>query len=1040
MPSVELMAAARSVRIWRQPLRLAVECIAGVLRLGGNRRDKRLVLFLDDLCQQCGALIELLDKDAGLFVHAPHDLAGALFKRAGNEAGTLVEAGEQSRGALVEIAGNVGPAAFDCTRNCIGAVVNAAKQAIRALVDFARDSGRALLHRLGNFACTVIQTPKQAVRAAVDALRDRAGAHFDCGRDVVDAAVQSADEAGRALVDAAGDCLRPLFDFLGNDGGTLVEPDEQACGALVQPVGQGIGAQFQALGHRAAAGFKFAGNRMRAAVEALEQASRALVDAIRDLVGAQNDLARNRMRDSVEAAKQVLRAGRHFIGNRFQTLVEAAQQFLRARRHFSRNRSEAVVEATQKPLRAFLDALRECTGASFDIAKQCLRAFFHALRDHAAALVEAAQQPLRALVDALRDHAAALVEAAQQPLRALVDALRDGASALVEAAQQPLRALVEALRDCAAALVESTQQPLRALVHPAFESARPFVHLGSDEVGALVETDKEAGRALVDFAGNGACAFADLRNEFAGALLELAGKRLRALVELCGQCSGALIQNAGDLADPICDVVRQVGDARVDFADQRAIALLDQPRNAVGRLRRAGKAEFDGRANGLVAFVEGTRQVRRAGPKRFLDPRGAAVDSFADPTGQRFQRGVLLAQFVHHLANLAGQRVSETGKALRNGVVDRRGQFAQHLVECLRAHAQGIDQVRATRRHVLVETVELYRKLVGMGAEYFQQRLAALAHIGFDEIETRSEFDRPRAQGHFYFARHGLARLANAGSARLQQRGDGLANHVDLLADLLRLFRKGRAGIVGDLRQRALQLLAGGRKQRNEVVSCLAQRRGDRVVAHAKCIAHAHRRLVDRRLDASGYEVEFVREARMRIGKRLAQFVGVVDDLDAFGGEFVDEAAKPDLGIGVGAFEVAHLGLHERFEFRSPADRPLHPVANGRDFAPDGPADRRDGINGDFFRLQQPDRRFRHRSCSYPHFLRAAHHCRERPEQQDGNDHRSPDQRKRKPVHRLRLQQPVTRAEPVQCAAQHEPASRKQPGRPVHAAGRLFLQ
>ena len=147
---------------------------------------------------------------------------------------------------------------------------------------------------------------------------------------------------------------------------------------------------------------------------------------------------------------------------------------------------------------------------------------------------------------------------------------------------------------------------------------------------------------------------------------------------------------------------------------------------------------------------------------------------------------------------------------------------------------------------------------------------------------------------------------------------------------------------------------------------------------------------------------EFLRQRLARAKERRAGVVGVDDNRFAFARQFVDEKPNAPFILGVGAFEVGHLGAHDHFQFAGPCQRAFDAVSHGGGFAPDRLRERDDLFGGDRFRLDEPDGHFGHGVGDEPHLMRAARHQSGEEEKNERRDQRCERQnrlrRERQPV------------------------------------------
>ena len=134
--------------------------------------------------------------------------------------------------------------------------------------------------------------------------------------------------------------------------------------------------------------------------------------------------------------------------------------------------------------------------------------------------------------------------------------------------------------------------------------------------------------------------------------------------------------------------------------------------------------------------------------------------------------------------------------------------------------------------------------------------------------------------------------------------------------------------------------------------------------------------------DVAG-RADLVAQRLVRAGDRGAHALGMGDHGFALAAETVDQRADAGVVLGIGAFDLVDFGVDQRFELDGARQRALDAFAHGRDFAAHGLADHHDAVLGQVFRLGEAERHFGHRLGGHAHFLRAAHHGGEGPEQDD---------------------------------------------------------
>ena len=103
----------------------------------------------------------------------------------------------------------------------------------------------------------------------------------------------------------------------------------------------------------------------------------------------------------------------------------------------------------------------------------------------------------------------------------------------------------------------------------------------------------------------------------------------------------------------------------------------------------------------------------------------------------------------------------------------------------------------------------------------------------------------------------------------------------------------------------------------------------------------------------------------------------------ALAAQSVDQ--KPDARgiLRIGALDLVDLGVNEGFEFDGAGKGAFDAFAHGRNLAANGLADHHHPVLGEIFRLGETKCHFGHGLCGNPHFLGAANHRGESPEQDD---------------------------------------------------------
>ena len=175
----------------------------------------------------------------------------------------------------------------------------------------------------------------------------------------------------------------------------------------------------------------------------------------------------------------------------------------------------------------------------------------------------------------------------------------------------------------------------------------------------------------------------------------------------------------------------------------------------------------------------------------------------------------------------------------------------------------------------------------------------------------------------------------------------------------------------------------------------------------------------------------------MRPGDRCTHALGVVDHRLAFAAEAVDQVTDARFVARIGALEFVHFRMYERLELDGASKRALEAFAHCLHLAANCLADHHHAVGGKLLRLGEANGNFGHRLGGKTHFLSAADHHREAPEQDDRYDNRDDQADELRCSHQLldradlpqrRLEQHVshhgTASDPGQREERYEPVDR----------------
>jgi hypothetical protein len=232
-----------------------------------------------------------------------------------------------------------------------------------------------------------------------------------------------------------------------------------------------------------------------------------------------------------------------------------------------------------------------------------------------------------------------------------------------------------------------------------------------------------------------------------------------------------------------------------------------------------------------------------------------------------------------------------------------------------------------------------------------------------------------------------LQRRRDVAGARFQRFGERGAGGRDDALDLV-----ARAGQALD------QLRAARGDVGGHAVARVGQSRRDVLPAPLQRPGHPRPRGVHGFDDALRRGVEVPGQGLVGAADRVADALGISDDRLALGDQLLHERADADLVVGVGALQGGDLAAHQGFELAGAGERPLHPVADGRDLAADGLGHGQDGVRGDGLGLGEADRHLAH---GPRHLAQLA-----RPHGQHGGDEEQEDRREQDGARKRDLDRP----------------------------------
>jgi len=498
---------------------------------------------------------------------------------------------------------------------------------------------------------------------------------------------------------------------------------------------------------------------------------------------------------------------------------------------------------------------------------------------------------------------------------------------------------------------------------------------------------------------------------------------------------------AGDVVDALdevlCDAVGELVEVTLDLVRSAEQVIVG---GAHALDQQVGRSE--------ALLLDRIRDALQPADDQFLELVDARIQRLGHLQGPGAQRlvdlGCALGKRCGHLRGLRGEVFAHAGDALLdrlggalrtlgNGLREFERTGGKRFVQRLRARVErGLDAIDAL--------VEVFRDFANLGRDPLIERREAVARgfrnpgdSGFHLVDDAAAVTPHGGFEGLHALRHGLVERAGIRGDAVRDvvaaRGDGVGKGTQLLADSV---LEGLAAL-GDHPRNFVGALA---EPHMHVVCRLLQRFGYLVVAvgdgfrdldadfgqalgrfraplgqavedgiagihelgagvfgaHQDVFRDAAGRAVECARDAVGDVLHVEGESFVGMRDRVAQMRGVFDDRVTFVVEFADQCTHAVFVLVVGALERRDFAPHHGLEFGCARDGAFDAVAERRDFAADGLADRNDGVGGDAFGLGEAQRDFRHRARDMAHFLRAANkhrrHDEEEGRQQDCGERR----------------------------------------------------
>ena len=935
----------------------------------GARRDPR-IRVLEGPGDRFGALGQRFRRLADARGHAHVGVLG--------RTGECVDMARQHVGGLLDARADPAVGIVEDLRDGVGLVGDRPRRVLDACGDAAvrvvedlRDGVGLVADRLGG----ILDARGDAAVGVMEDLNhriglvaDRAGSILDAKPDTVVRVLEDlhhgiglvADRLGR-VVDAQGDVvvgllehLRDRLGLLADLAGGVVDAGADALVGLLEDAGDRLrllvhgarsllGARGQPLlGVREDAGdlLRLLGHRPRGLLGPRRKTAFGIVEGLRDLVGLLADDPRGLLDARGEPAVGIVER----VGDLADLRAQQRGGLVGARGDHGIGLGEDLTE--------FVDAAGQCErgllGPRGDLGI--------GVGEDLAELVDPSGQRQRGLLGTSGDLGIDVVDRAQD----IVDMARKHRIRVLDAVGDLLVGVLEDQTGLARHVVGDLDQ---TVAQRAGDDAGAALQRGADVIDAERQRLLHRRRALLDHPGlsvEGLADTVDVGRDGGGERQPLfadlgdiglqrasesgagVGQLLHVAVDGVldpglgfGQLAQVGVEGAGEPRPPLCEHLDMAGhrivDALAGLGD--LLEVVVQRHGHLSAAFRQTLAEIVGAA--IQHDGRGGDEVGELAAQRLL----AVLDDGGD---------VALAE---------DEGVGDLARALHQGFVDVAGPGLERGVQLLgagverfRAGLELRDQRRAALRKDLLDAGEPRVELLG-------QRLGGVAEHGHHAGRAAVEQVGKRARDVVgAVGERRDARVEHAGEG-LARRGDAIRDHVHALVDRL---VEGAAAVVDALDQRIARI-------------------GDRGGQELRRFGHV-------RPKVAGGHVELGLQMLVHARDRSPYLVGMLDDGLALGAQPVDQHAHARLVVGIGAFELVDLGMDDGLELHRARDRALDAFAHGRHLAADGLADHHDAVLGERLGLRQPEGGLGHRLGRGAHLLRALHHDRESPEEDDGDD------------------------------------------------------